>query len=401
MLLFLATGRTARSGLVAQIVNNKLRNLIEQCIAFNPKARIQSVKEIRDYVLHDSRRRALKRKREFVAAATLLAVVVGLSVLTYGVGFVAERDRAEKLSFERGYANGYTDGYDAAPVFYRKISETTEKTGSDFGNMAAPGGAFAAQSEGLVFYIADGGIWRMSANGTAKELFVQASNITSLSCSNEWLYYTSGNRIKQTNIYTRVSDVLCNNLPGTLYVGENRFYILTKNGLYRLNTKTGETTALPKLSDCESLNIDGGSLYFISGQDRALYCCDASGNNRTTLADGRFRSACLFGSDLICSAYSNDAESLVKVDSATGETETLLEVHAAMINVTENGIYFLDQSDGSINRCSFDGRIREKISKNRASEFNLAGDWIFYHNKENDGKLWCVRLDGSNDHLVP
>ena len=54
----------------------------------------------------------------------------------------------------------------------------------------------------------------MSANGTAKELFVQASNITSLSCSNEWLYYTSGNRIKQTNIYTRVSDVLCNNLPG-------------------------------------------------------------------------------------------------------------------------------------------------------------------------------------------
>ena len=44
VLLFLATGRTARSGLVAQIVNNKLRNLIEQCIAFNPKARIQSVK---------------------------------------------------------------------------------------------------------------------------------------------------------------------------------------------------------------------------------------------------------------------------------------------------------------------------------------------------------------------
>ncbi|HHW93690.1 MAG TPA: DUF5050 domain-containing protein [Clostridiaceae bacterium] len=402
VLLFLATGRTIRSGLEAQIVNNKLRILIEQCIAFNPKARIQSVDAIRDYILHDHNRQASRRKRRLVAAAALLASAIALGTLFYGVGFITGKNRAEKRSYARGFDNGYTDGYVAAPIFDRSKPDATAKGGSNAGNMAVFGGAFAAQSESFIFYIGDEGIWRMSANGTEKQLLIRNAEVMALSYQNGWLYYSSGDTIMQTNIYTLESDVLSEGIKGELYVTGDLFYVRTENSLHRLDLKTGETTALDTLPPrCLSLNADGTSLYYIGGDDFALYRSDADGNNPLKLANGTFRSACLFGSDLFCALHHNGQRELVKINSKTGESEKLLEVDAATLVVMEHGIYFLDCSDGTINRCSFDGRIREKVSKNRASDFNIAGNWIFYHNVDNSGRLWCVRLDGSNDHSMP
>lgn len=401
LLLFLATGRTVRSGLEAQIVSNRLRNLIEQCLVFNPKARIQSAEEIRAYLLHDTGRRTPRQRRRLAAAAGLLVGAVCLSALTYGLGFALERSSAARRGYERGYEVGYTDGYDDAPAFRRNDAGAAPEGGTGFGNMAVPTGSFAASSEGLVFYIADGGIWRMPASGTDPELLVQDAQARALSCYNGWLYYSSGSRIMQANIYTLERDVLCEGLAGDLYVTEEGFYIRAEDGLYRLDAETGETTALEGLSDCESLQVDGESLYFINGSDRALYRSPASGGDPVQLADASCRSACLIGGDLLCSTDGEGGGGLIGVDADTGEVAALLEVRASMLNVAEDGICFLDLSDGTINRCSRDGRIRERVSGNRARDFNVAGGWIFYHNEEDGGRLWCVRLDGANDHPVP
>lgn len=402
VMLFLATGRTARSDLEAQIVNNRLRILIEQCIAFNPKARIQSAEAIRNYILHDHRRPASKRKRGFIAAAALLVVSVILSVLFFGAGFLTGRSRAEKQSYARGFDNGYTDGYNASPVFRRNTQKIATKGGSDAGNMAVAGGAFAAQSEGPLFYITDGGIRRMSENGMENELIIQNTDVSALSYRNGWLYYSSGDMIMQTSIYTLDSDILSREVSGELFVAEDLFYIRGQDALHLLDVKTGETTALEDLpSRCKSLNTDGENLYFIGETDHALYRSDTTGNRPTKMAKGTFNSICLFEDDLFCSIHDGNSGGLFKVDKATEESEKLLEVDAATLNVTENGIYFIDLADRTINRSSFDGRIREKISNNRVTDFNIAGDWIFYHNEDNDGKLWCVRLDGSNDHPAP
>lgn len=422
VLLFLATGRTVRSGLEAQIVNNRLRNLIEQCIVFNPKARIQSVEEIRAYLLHDMGRRTSKRRRGIRVAAGLLVGTVCLSALSYGLGFAVERGGAAERGYERGYEVGYTDGYDAAPVFYQGDEGTSPQGGTSFGNMAASAGAFAASGEEFLFYIADGGIWRMSAYGTDPELLVQDGNAQALSFHNGWLYYSSGDRIVQTNIYTHETDVLCE-LPGKLYVTGERFYVQTEDGLYRLDAETGETTATGDLPDYESLQVGGESLYFINGGDRALYRSAVSGEGATRLVEGTCLSACLVGNDLFCSISGAGGGELVRVggdtgeaavllevagggelirvDGDTGEATALLEVQASMLNAAEGSVYFLDLSDGTINRCSLDGRIRERISGNRARDFNVAGGWVFYHNEEDGGRLWCVRLDGANDHPVP
>ena len=398
VLLFLSTGRTVRTDLEAQIVNNRLRNLIEQCIAFNPKMRIQSAQAIRTYILQSGSQHALKRRRRIAAAATLLAAVTALSAAAYGTGFAAEKGGAEKLGYERGYGNGYTSGYEVASVADRGDWGVVLPEGSSFGNMAASGGSFAAGSDGLVFYIADGGIWRMSANGTDQELLVRDERAGALSFYNGWLYYSSGGRVLQTNIYTQESGVLYQGTPGVLYVTPKHFYLRTDDGLYRLNANTGEIASIGELSGCSALNIGEENLVFIRTGDQALYRCELNGSGLRRLVDGVCRSVCLVGDDLFCCMEKDGVKALVRIHSETGESELLLETDAALLNASENGLYYLDRADSLIYRCSFDGRVRERVSGNRASDFNIAEGWVFYHNEGDDGRLWCVRLDGANDH---
>ena len=104
--------------------------------------------------------------------------------------------------------------------------------------------------------------------------------------------------------------------------------------------------------------------------------------------------------NLYCAIQAGATGKLIRLHPESGETQSLLEVDAASVNVAETAIYFLDLSDERIYRCSFDGRIRETVSTNQVEDFNIAGDRIFYHNKGDDGRLWCVRIDGSDDHPV-
>lgn len=244
VILFMATGRTLRYGLEAQIVNNKLRNLIELCIAFNPKARIQSAEAVSNYIKQSGSLNVLKKKRRVARIATALAAVVLISALSYGLGFAFERSGAQKLSYEAGYTEGYRAGYSAVPIF-RKAEITSQiEDGTVSANMAIPKGAFTALSDENIFYISSNGIWRMSANAAEAELFVQTENIEALSYYNGWLYYTSSGRILQTNIYSRRSDLLSSAISGKLYVFGERFFIHAKNGFYELWPISGETALL-------------------------------------------------------------------------------------------------------------------------------------------------------------
>lgn len=401
VLLFLASGRTIRSDLEAQIINNRLRELIERCIAFNPKMRIQSAEEIRAYILRTSDRQRIQRGRRLAVAASFAAVIF-LSVFAFGAGFIVERRSAEARGYERGYEIGYADGYDAAPAPARGAPKALARSGTNYGNMAAAGGAFAAYGDGSVFYIKDGGIWRMSANGADAELLVQEEAARALSYENGWLYYSSDSRILQSNLYTGEKNVLCEDTYGSLYVTEGSFHVLAEDSLYRLYPQSGLLSLTAGLSGCTALHIGEEQLYFIGAAGSALYRCGSDGSALAVLTEGDCRSFCLYGKRIFCSAKGRDGiEHLLVLDSEADEATILSETEAALLHVTGDGIFFLDAAEGTLSRCSFDGRFRERVSENRAGDFNLAGSWIFYHNDEDGGRLWCVRLDGSNDHPVP
>lgn len=400
VMLFLATGRVVRSDLEAQIINNRLRNLIEQCIAFNPKERIQTVEEIRSYLLQDAGRWKVKQRKQIFKAAAMFVIFACFSVISYGMGFVTEKKRSQREGYERGYEIGYTDGYDATPVFLTREENTDLKLGNSFGNLAAEKGAFAVRGEDDIFYIGEKGIVRMSENGAETELVIRNSHVRGLSYYNGWLYYSSERKIIQTNIYTKETNVLSDNIEGELYVVGDSFYIHAADGIYDLNVSKGKLMKLGGFSGCESLNIEGDSLFFIDKNERGLYRYDKEKKNVTKLIEEKCESICLFEKELFVSSYKGDKGKLVKFDIEQGKTKTVLERNIDVLNVTRHGIYFIDRSNGVITRCSFDGRIREKVSKNRATDFNVVGNWVFYHNEDDNGQLWCVRMDGANDHAV-
>ena len=64
------------------------------------------------------------------------------------------------------------------------------------------------------------------------------------------------------------------------------------------------------------------------------------------------------------------------------------------------GIVMLDRYDYLIWAGDPEGTIRNRVTRNRAADFNLAGEWIFYHNSDDGGRLWCVRRDGADDHRI-
>ncbi|MFV0400032.1 MAG: protein kinase domain-containing protein, partial [Oscillospiraceae bacterium] len=400
VMLFMATEHTSRSGLESQIVNNRLRNLIEHCIAFNPKSRFQSVTELRNYIRRDINQQASKVKRRLAMVASIIVVTACLSAFSYGTGNYIGEGNGSETGYKRGYDVGYTDGYEAAPVFKMGEMGVNLNSGNTPGNMAIDGGAFAVQSSDLVFYIADGDIYRMSGSGAESELLVQGKNAKALSCQNGWLYYSSEQSILQTNIYTLESDVLCEDITGKLYLVDGNYYIQGDTGLSRLNTVTGNLTALNDFSASEYVNIEDGVIFFIRGDNHGLYRSDLNGDGLKRVTDGDCKSVCLLEGDVFCALYEGGSGELVKIEGDTGEVEQLAEVNAVMLNATNRGIYFIDTFDRTINISSLDGSVRNRISKNRAIDFNIAGDWIFYHNEADSGRLWCVRLDGTNDHPI-
>ncbi len=397
VLLFLATGRTLRYGLEAQIVNNKLRNLIELCIAFNPKARIQSAEAISNYIKQAGSLHDLKKRHRVTRAAGAIVAVVLISALAYGLGFAFERRGAQKQSYEVGYTEGYRDGYSVVPIFRKDENTKHVEEGTVSANMALSNGAFAARSDENIFYTSSDGIWRMSASAAEAELFVQNDSAEALSYYNGWLYYTSSGRILQTNIYTQRNDLLSSAISGKLYVLGERFFIHAKNGLYELWPISGETALLKNIPECKFLSIIGDELYYIDPQNHILYRSNLGEEDKTALTDTRCESFCIYGDNIFCSL--SDGE-LMRMN-LNGEEETrLFESKISMLNISEDGIFFLDKADGLIKRLSFDGRILERVSGNTASDFNIVGGWVFYHNKNDGNRLWCVRIDGSNDHPV-
>jgi len=84
-------------------------------------------------------------------------------------------------------------------------------------------------------------------------------------------------------------------------------------------------------------------------------------------------------------------------DEVLGHVEKLDPV---LCGYESRGIVMLDRYDSLIWSGDPEGIIRTRVTRNRARDFNLAGEWIFYHNLDDGNNLWCVRRDGADDHRI-
>ncbi len=60
-------------------------------------------------------------------------------------------------------------------------------------------------------------------------------------------------------------------------------------------------------------------------------------------------------------------------------------------------IFYSNQNDGGkIYRMQKDGSVQEKVNDDASGSINLLGDWIYYSNRSDSGKIYRMSLDGIN-----
>ena len=398
VMLFMATGHTTRTELEAQIINNRLCRLIERCIAFDPKSRIQSVEEIREYILRENYAR--KKYRGVVVAAAVVFLCAGLSALAYGLGMQHGKRQGEKSGYENGHGIGYTDGYETVPVFQIGEGEALIGGGNLPGNLTVGSGAYAVQNEAGIYYILEKDIYKVPKGSTIPQLFLKDAGAQGLSSNHGWLYYSAGDDIMQTNLYSLKTEVLSQKLTAHLLIDGDNYYALGKEALYLLNVRDGRQVKLADVKGYQNINLYQGRLYFTAGEESKLYSSKLNGEDIRLLTEDSCSSACVYQDAIYCCVQRAGFSELIKIGIPSGEEQSIAEESAGLLNVTGRGIYFIDTIDGTINFCTLDGRLKSVISTNAASDFNLAGDLIFYHNQGDGNKLWCVGADGTDDHPV-
>lgn len=393
--LFMATGNTIKSDLESQIVNNNLRYMIERCIDFNPKSRFQRVDEIQEYIKNKGLKSSDVNKK-WKLGLTFVVVSIILSIFSYNIGIYFGRNKGENIGYDKGYFAGYADSYELMPTFKANSTYLDEK--NIINNMFVNDNVFTAYYNDLIFYIHEGDIYKMSDNGINSELLINDTKAEMLSFDNGWIYYSSGSKIIQINLYTLESHTLYENIPGKLYVIDDNYYIRNNNGLYKLDISNGNMTLLNSLNNYKQISVFEEKLYFIDNQK--LFSSDLNGDNVNEILGNNVESFCIFEDYIFVIVKNGNLNEVVKININDYDVLLLAEINASKINVTNKGIYFIDDFDNTLNVYSLDGKIQTKISKNRALDFNVIGDWIFYHNSMDNNRLWCIRVDGTNDHPI-
>ena len=338
VMLFMATGQATKPALGSEIVSNTLRNLIQRCIAFDPHDRIQNVEEIEKIIRHNAK----KKDRRFLRIAAAAAAAGLVVFASYAAGDYFGAKSGSASGYRTGYDEGYVEGYQDVPVFSLGEKMTHPEDGNLPVNTLCAGGAYAVLYDNVVYYIRDGDIYRMTADGTDMGLFIGGKQAAGLCAYNGWLYYSSGRDIIQVNVYTGENNITYGGTEGYLTVLDSDYYIVTGEDVFSFD-----------LSDW-SLTSVGAS----------------------------------FVADYARKGISDEV------------TEHVRKLDPVMCSYESRGIVMLDKYDSLIWNGDPEGTIRNRVTRNRARDFNLAGEWIFYHNLDDQDNLWCVRRDGADDHRV-
>jgi len=339
VMLFMATGQASKPELGFEIVSNELRNLIQRCVAFDPRDRISNVEEIEKYI----KRVTGKKKSTYIKTACFVAAMALLISGAYIGGRILGEKTGKDQGFDQGYDEGFVQGYKDVPVFMLGEKSTNPGNGNLPSNILSPGGAYAASYEGGIFFIKDGDIYKMKSDGSDVTLFYRSGKATGLCVYDGWLYFSSDEDITQVNIYDPADhNITYGGIDGQLVVLDSSYYIRTDKEVYSFDLSDWSLTPVGKdfIEKSADPGIDPEISDLISGFD------------------------------------------------------------PLQLSYESRGIVMIDPDDSLIWMIDPEGNIRNRVTKNRALDFNISEEWIFYHNADDQGNLWCVRFDGADDHRI-
>lgn len=398
LMLFMTTGTEKKMDAAALVGDRLLLFLIERCIAFDPKERFTDIKDLLETLRHETR----TEKRILSLSLALLGVFVltGFLFFAFREGRMRGGAYGESVGYSRGFSEGVEQGLSDAPGFRIRGASFDPDSGNIPGNFTAEGGAIAAWSEDAAFFLQEDKICCLDPYTEEIRVLAQEQGAYDLQYYQGRLYYCTVEKIIRMDPNTGEREEFCDSFAGRFYIFDHGFYLYDSSEtgyLYRIDPERGTLTQLNGAMEYRCLNIVGEKLYYIAPNRGESICrCDLDGGNDMLISSKAYESFCIYGEKL----YAGTEDGLVCMDLNGGSAERLTISPAYFPNVSEGGIFYISGRGRTLEWMSLDGRISYTVVPSRTLSFNIAGEWIFYRNGEDENRLWRVRAGGSGNARI-
>jgi hypothetical protein len=291
---------------------------------------------------------------------------------------------------------GHIEGYDSDINLTVNIVER----GNSNANLSRSG-AFA-EKDGFVYFnnVKNYKLYKIKSDGTSKS-FLSDDHPSFIQVIGNWVYYlnkSDGDKLYKINVdgtgRTSVSD---DSMSYVNIVGDWVYYSNSSdyNYLYKMKFDGSSKTKLSS-ENVYKINTMGDWLYYISATDNnRLYKMKKDGTQRTLLYEYSIDNLIVSGSKIYLSNsswYSMDLDgrNMVKIDLGAGVTSD--------ISVDGDKVYYSNQNTYSriYVKDTITG-LNKKLSSTYASGIHILGNYIYYTNEFDSGKIYRINKDGSEE----
>lgn len=398
LMLYMATGKKTKADLDSESVNRVLLSLIERCTAFDPKERFQDAKAL----LAAIRREAGPVKKILhVLTVLFLACLAVVLVSFFGrAGLFRGGAAGEKTGYRSGFSEGFAQGFADAPGIGLSIASLGAHSGNLSGNFAAEGGPFAVCGEDAVYCLAGESLCRMDPYTKEIEIMSEITGAYALQYYNGSLYYCTEKNLCRMDLKTSKEEIVCESRGMQFYIFDDDFYLYDSAGtgyLYRIDPEKDTLIQLNGATSYRCLNIVNGQLYYIS-PDRGNCLCrsDLDGSNTSVISSGVYETICVYDGSI----FAATGGGVIRMGLNGGNPESILSRAVYNPNVSNGGIFYISGQGRTLEWMSLDGKTRYTVVTAKTGSFNVAGQWIFYRNDDDGGRLWRVHIGGSDNARV-
>lgn len=398
LMLYMATGKETKAEMNTGSLSRTLFSLIQRCTSFDPKERFSDTKALMAALRQES---GTGRKVRTVLSVICIFCIAAALVFFFGrEGMIKGGASGDKTGYRSGFSAGFEQGFSDMPGIGINAVSLDVHNGNLSGNLISDNGPFAVSGEDAVFYLTGENLCRMDPYTKGTEVMAVVSDAHALQYCNGHLYYCRGESLCSMNVKTAEEKVICESAGMKLYLFNDTLYLYDSDGtgyLYRVDTEKGTRIQLNGAASYHCLNIVDGRLYYISPENGHSLCrSDIDGGNQSVISSGAYESMCVYNGSII--AVTDDG--MIRMDLNGSSPENLLSHPVYDPNVSDGGIFYVSRKGRTLEWMSLDGRTRFTVVATGTGSFNVTGQWIFYQNEEDGGRLWRVRIGGSDNVRV-
>lgn len=245
-------------------------------------------------------------------------------------------------------------------------------------------------------------MFRMNIAGT-KQKIGDIKGAININVSKDWVIYQSG------GIYIYETDknesrlLVDGNCRNVIAFGDRVYYLKRENDIYRVCSieMSGENEKVLSEDIASYMNIAGGKIYYISGDDEGhIHKMNPDGSNNEMVSSfGGVEEMVVANGQIYYVSSSGDGYRLWSMDIDGTNDHKIYDKECHNINIYDHVLYFRDEGKGMLCSISDDGSDFQELVEAQCMSINVTKRWIYFFDTT-DMNYYRVRKDGTGLGLV-